>query len=188
MRKQGVSNIPVTSDQILNSDGEERFKWMAAGRKELDNFSNTGTIEAISPEKKEQMKRDARARGEKYIELLAKGVFSIKPDKYKVRIVACGNKTSEVSGKISTTDLDATMLRFLLSWDASLPDHVIASLDITAAFLNAVLPKGRVVVLRRPTILYRLQLIPPGYVWLVHKAIYGLCEDPISGLKRGQRF
>ena len=70
------------------------------------------------------------------------------------------------------------MLRFLLSWGASLPDHAIASLDITAAFLNAALPKGRVVVLRPPTILYRLQLIPPGHVWLVHKAIYGLREVP----------
>ena len=69
---------------------------MAAGRKELENLSNPGTIEAISPEKKEQIKRDARSRGEKYIELPAKGVFSTKPDRYKVRIVACGNKTSEV--------------------------------------------------------------------------------------------
>ena len=128
VRKQGTTHIPVTSDQILNSDGEERFKWMAAGRKELDNLSNTGTIEAISPDRKEQIKRDARSKGEKYIELPAKGVFSIKPDKYKVRIVACGNKTSEVYGKISTTDLDATMLRFLLSWGASLPDHAIALL------------------------------------------------------------
>ena len=38
--------------------------------------------------------------------------------------------------------------------------------------------RGRVVVLRPPTILYKLQLIPPGYVWLVHKAIYGLREAP----------
>ena len=57
--------------------------------------------------------------------------------------------TSEIFGKISTSDLDAAML----SWGASLPDFAIASLDATAAFLNAALPKNRVVVLRPPTIL-----------------------------------
>ena len=33
LRKQGVTHINVTSEQVINSDGEERFKWMAAGRK-----------------------------------------------------------------------------------------------------------------------------------------------------------
>ena len=31
LRKQGVSNIPVTADQVLNSSGDERIEWMAAG-------------------------------------------------------------------------------------------------------------------------------------------------------------
>ena len=70
------------------------------------------------------------------------------------------------------------MLRFLLSWGASSSSHAIASLDVTAAFLNAALPEGMVVVLRPPTILYKLQLLPQGHVWLVHKAIYGLREAP----------
>ena len=33
-------------------------------------------------------------------------------------------------------------------------------------------------VLRPPTILYQLQLIPLGHVWLVKKAIYSLREAP----------
>ena len=70
------------------------------------------------------------------------------------------------------------MLRFILSWGASSSDFAIASLDVTAAFLNAPLPKGRIVVLRPPTVLDKLQLLPPGHVWLVHKAIYGLREAP----------
>ena len=77
--------------------------------------------------------------------------------------------TSEIFGKISASDLVAAMLRFPLSWGASLPDFAIASVDVTAAFLNAALPRNRVVVLRPPAILYKLQLIPPGHVWLVHE-------------------
>ena len=177
-RKQGTTHIPVTATQVLSSSGDERRKWIAAAKKELDNLGSTGTIEAVSPQEKEAIKSKARSEGKKYTELPSKGVFSIKPDKYKVRIVACGNMTNEIFGKISTSDLDAAMLRFLLSWGASLPDFAIASLDVTAAFLNAALPRNRVVVLRPPTILYKLQLIPPGHVWLVHKAIYGLREAP----------
>ena len=67
-------------------------------------------------------------------------------------------------------------MRYLVSWAASLPNFCLASLDVTAAFLNAPLPTGRVVVLRPPTILYKLNLLPPGHVWLVHKAIYCLRE------------
>ena len=58
---------------------------------------------------------EARKKGLKYVELRAKGVFAIKPDKFKVRVVACGNKTAEAYGKVSTTDLDTAMMRYLLS-------------------------------------------------------------------------
>ena len=70
------------------------------------------------------------------------------------------------------------MLRFMLSWGASSSDNKIASLDITAAFLSAELPPRGVVVLRPPSILYRLGLIPQGFCWKVHNAIYGLREAP----------
>ena len=59
-------------------------------------------------------------------------------------------------GKITTTDLDTCILRYILSWAASSRFNTIASLDITAAFLNADLPPGSIAVLRPPTILYNL--------------------------------
>ena len=142
---------------------------MCASRKELDNLTGTGTVECISPEVRDRIKAEARASGKKYAELPSKGVFTIKPDKFKVRIVACGNKTHETFGKISTTDLDTAMMRYLVSWGASSPDFTLASLDVTAAFLNAPLPEGRVVIriLKPPNILYKLQQLLTSWLCLV---------------------
>ena len=138
--RQGTTNVSVTAEQILRSDGLERKKWIDAGRKELDNLTGTKTTTNISPQQREELKRKARATGQKYIELPAKAVFTIKPDKFKVRVVACGKKTEETFGRTSTTDLDTGMMWYIISRAASLPDCSIASLDVTAAFLNTPLP------------------------------------------------
>ena len=176
LRKQAVTHINVSPEEVLRSTGDEWKKWLTAGKKELDNLATALT--PIPPEKRNELKMNANREGYQYTELPGKVLFSIKPEKYKVRIVACGNKTDETYGHISTTDLDTTMMRFILSWSSSYPRNEVASLDVTAAFLNADLPPGRVVVIRPPTILYRLGLIPQGYFWLVHKAVYGLREAP----------
>ena len=177
-KKQATTHISVSPDVVLASKGQEREKWLTASRKEIDNLTLPKAITAISPQEKSMLKDMARLKGEDYIELPAKVVFTIKPEKYKVRIVACGNQTQDTYGKITTTDLDTCMLRFLLSWAASTRSNTIASLDVTAAFLNADLPPGRIVVLRPPTILYKLGLIPTGFVWRVHRAVYGLRQAP----------
>ena len=51
-RKQGTTHIPVIATQVLSSSGDERRKWIAAAKKELDNLASTGTIEAVSPQEK----------------------------------------------------------------------------------------------------------------------------------------
>ena len=48
------------------------------------------------------------------------------------------------------------MLQQILSWAALSSQNAVASLDITAAFLNAELPARRTVILRPPSILYKL--------------------------------
>ena len=119
------------------------------------------------------------------MELPSKGVFTIKPDKYKVRIVACGNKTADTYGRVSTTNLETAMLPYILSWAASLPDYALATLDVTAAFLNAPLPPGRIVALRPPSILYKLQLLPLAMCGLFTKPSLDFVRLRIFGQNNG---
>ena len=100
----------------------------------------------------------------------------MKSDKYKVRIVACGNKTADTYGRVSTTDLDTAMLRYILSWAASLLHLLI--LLLLPWMLRRLSSMHHCLQVELWCILYKLQLLPPGHVWLVHKAIYGLREAP----------
>ena len=90
-RKQATTHISVSLDAVLASTGEEREKWLAAGKKEIDNLTFPKAITALSPQEKTALKEKAQLEGEDCIELPAKVVFTIKPEKYKIRIVACAN-------------------------------------------------------------------------------------------------
>ena len=54
--------------------------------------------------------------------------------------MARDDKIADTYGCVSTADLDTALLRYILSWSASSPDNPLATLDVTAAFLNAPLP------------------------------------------------
>ena len=173
-RKQATTHILQTPEDVLNNKGKTRKQWIASIIKELRTESNHN----FYPEKKEDLKAEARRTGQSYVELPAKAFFTIKPKQVKTRVCACGNQTQETYGRTSTTDLNAGMLRCLLSWSASDPSSAVTSLDVTATFLNAALPPGRMVILRPPTILYKLGALAPRTAWQVHRAIYGLREAP----------
>ena len=79
------------------------------------------------------------------------------------------------------------MLRFILSWSASSSDFATASLDVTAAFLNAPLPKGRIVVLRPPTVLYKLQLLQDSRLKTLSKVVSAYFEKSKNGPKITQK-
>eukprot|EP00971_Amphidinium_carterae_P030559 600952-Amphidinium_carterae.1 len=93
-------------------------------------------------------------------------------------------------GTTATNEMDACIMRYLLSWHASKctqtqtpatkdQRQVLSTLDYTGAFLNAELPEGRVIVLRPPAVFVSLGIIPPNTYWLLHRALYGLRESPM---------
>ena len=87
--RQGATHVSVTAVEVLRSSGNARRKWIGAGKTELDNLTNASTITSLAPEQRDELRRTARSTGQKYIELPAKAVFTIKPSKFKIRIVAC---------------------------------------------------------------------------------------------------
>ena len=103
-------------------------------------------------------------------------VFVKKPAKKKARIVICGNFLDQFSDS-STTNIDAPPLRALIAngWRKG---NCIGSLDITAAFLHADLPKDRFLIVAPPPCLVALGVCKPGDLWIVRRALYGLKESP----------
>eukprot|EP00971_Amphidinium_carterae_P268582 5328300-Amphidinium_carterae.1 len=87
-------------------------------------------------------------------------------------------------GQLSTSDLDAHLLRWLISDCAFMKSkgkgskYGIAGMDISTAFLHAPLPDDRLVILMPPKVLFDLKILKPDILWIVRKAMYGLRESP----------
>ena len=96
--------------------------------------------------------------------------------KHKNRIVICGNFTAWGEHSTTTTNLDAPLLRLMLSL-ASAQDTTWSSIDITSAFLNTDIHEDDTVLVK-PPILVKMNTVKPNTVWHVKTAIDGLREAP----------
>ena len=117
-------------------------------------------------------------------------VFSLKPmtaekkaqgfvgDEYeKARICLQGQNHEGFQVQNSMTNADAHLLRLFLAMQAN-PKHVLASFDMSNAFLNAEL-SGDVIILTQPAPeLMPVGLVKPGTLYQCTKACYGLREAP----------
>ena len=97
--------------------------------------------------------------------------------KHKSRLVICGNFASWGEHSTTTTNLDAPLLRLMLSLACS-KESTWSSIDITSAFLNADIHDDDIVLVTPPPILVKMDIVKPDTVWHVKKAIYGLREAP----------
>ena len=97
--------------------------------------------------------------------------------KHKSRLVICGNFASWGEHSTTTTNLDAPLLRSMLSLACS-EETTWSSIDITSAFLNADIHDDDTVLVTPPPILVKMDIVKPNTVWHVKKAIYGLQEAP----------
>ena len=97
--------------------------------------------------------------------------------KHKSRLVFCGNFATWGEHSTTTTNLDAPLLRLMLSLACS-KETTWSSVDITSAFLNADIHDEDTVLITPPPILVKMDIVKPNTVWHVKKAIYGSREAP----------
>ena len=98
-------------------------------------------------------------------------------DEYeKARICLQGQNHEGFQVQNSTTNADAHLLRLFLAVQAN-PKHVLASLDVSNAFLNAELSED-IITLTQTAELVQFGLGKPATLYQCTKACYGLREAP----------
>ena len=91
--------------------------------------------------------------------------------KHKSRLVICGNFAAWGEHSTATTNLDAPLLRLMLSLACS-PETTWSSIDIASTFLNAEIGEQDTVLVTPPPILVKMDIVKPNTVRQVKKAIY----------------
>ena len=108
--------------------------------------------------------------------------------RHKARVVVCGNfQPKSAAEELYTANADITSVRAALA--AAVPNRWnLKVIDVKTAFLNATLPESfETVFVRPPQSLIEFGLAPPGTIWKVLKAIYGLRIAPKAwGNARGR--
>eukprot|EP00971_Amphidinium_carterae_P260665 5171318-Amphidinium_carterae.1 len=106
--------------------------------------------------------------------------------KKKVRIVCCGNRQHVQDFEDTATQTPPfSMLRLALAM-ASVFGWMVASADISTAFLYAALHQDDVklgfttVYVRPPKVLVTIGLVKPGILWKLKKSLYGLRTSPLA--------
>ena len=97
----------VTSEKVLQSDGGERFKWMCAGRKELDNLQGTKTVAAILHQMPRRGSRLLQRQGRSTSKLPPKrSVYQAsQPSNTKSGLLHVASRLMRHTGRTSRTDL-----------------------------------------------------------------------------------
>ena len=180
-----AKSIPVTPKSVASSQGAMRERWLVSIYKEIENFLQNMAIEDADPSLVVKWKTMGKWP------LPCQMVFVLKPltqsqqqgsdiqaeYKHKSRLVICGNFASWGEHSTTTTNLDAPLLRLMLSLACS-KETTWSSIDITSAFLNADIHDDDTVLVTPPPILVKMDIVKPNTVWHVKKAIYGLREAP----------
>ena len=180
-----AKSIPVTPKTVASSQGVMRERWLVSIYKEIENFLQNMAIKDADPSLVVKWKSLGKWP------LPCQMVFVLKPltqsqqtgddvqedYKHKSRLVICGNFAAWGEHSTTTTNLDAPLLRLMLSLACS-ADTTWSSIDITSAFLNADIHDDDTVLVTPPPILVKMDIVKPNTVWQVKKAIYGLREAP----------
>ena len=157
----------VPSKSVMSSSGEQCERRKQAMSKEPMAFLKTAWKEPTA----EMRAKHFVAKKRVVLQLL---VFSLKPmaaekcaagmtgEKYeKARISLQGQNHEGFQAQNSTTNADSHLLRLFLAVQAN-PDHILASFDISNAFLNAESSEDVVMLTQPAPELIQFGLVKPG--------------------------
>ena len=148
--------------------------WVEAFRKEVNTLTG-GPVQRMTHEEFEQLK----GSGARVEVLPMMAVATIKPGKFKGRVVVCGNHTQHRAHDDTSVGGACTVAIRALIAKAVQASWKLGTIDVTAAFLQAPRRGGEVItVVKPPALLADMGLIAEGEVWKVGCALYGFVESP----------
>ncbi|CAE7349719.1 RE2 [Symbiodinium sp. CCMP2592] len=183
-----LESQPLLHTRIVSNEEvrEKLHEWRDAMKAECDSLISKGAVELVADSQVEKWILD----GEDVEILPGRGVATEKPPvapgstkRNKYRAVICGNfqKWSEERAAESfyAGGADSLSIRTALRW-AGMRKHGGSGTDVKTAFLNAPLDEqeAEYLICNPPKVLYAAGVIPRGYKWRVHGALYGLQTSP----------
>ena len=181
-----AKSIPVTPKEVAARTGSAREKWLLSIYREIENFLQNMAITDADPAL--VIKFKPMGKWPLPCQMVAQTVWLTQIQQtedeenqdYKHKsglVVICGSFAAWGEHSTTTTNLDAPLLRLMLSL-ASAQDTTWSNIDITSVFLNADIHEDDTVLMTPPPILVKMGIVRPNTVWHVKKAIYGLREAP----------
>ena len=183
-----IESQPLLHTRIVSNEEvrEKLHEWRDAMKAECDSLINKGAVELVADSQVEKWISD----GEDVEILPGRGVATEKPPvvpgatkRNKYRAVICGNfqKWSEerASESFYAGGADSLSIRTALRW-AGMRNFGGSGTDVKTAFLNAPLDEqeAEYLICNPPKALYAAGVIPRGFKWRVHGALYGLQTSP----------
>lgn len=177
--KEAATIIEPDNHKEAVNDSEHGVEWIKAEKDQVRELLTNQTF-------KEVKLKDLPA-GTRIVS--SRWVYKVKPDEdgkvavFKARIVARGNEYVHYDDTYSPV-ANATSIKMLLAIAVSLKLH-LRQVDFKSAFLHAKRDKTMKKIYMRPPPGVDC---PPGKVWLILRAIYGLPDSPLLWFKTLTEF
>ena len=160
--------------------------WLPAINAEVHSLvEEKGALKILSQEEVEELKREAKEKGQKIECIPSKMVYTLKPGmdggRKKARLVACGNFEEKKQDESTySSGADAAAFRIMI-WISARESWQACTLDVKTAFLNAdmsVQEDDGLILIKPPPIFQEKNYVPKGVMYQPLKAVYGFRRSP----------
>ena len=185
--------VPEDHEEVLQTRiisprevSSQWHNWLPAINAEVHSLvEEKGALKILSPEEVEELKREAKEKGQKIECIPSKMVYTLKPGmdggRKKARLVACGNFEEKKKDESTySSGADAAAFRIMI-WISARESWQACTLDVKTAFLNAdmsVQEDDGLILIKPPPIFQEKNYVPKGVMYQPLKAVYGFRRSP----------